>query len=54
MQTDAVKTTPEMHLMLYTAISELKLDLFVIHSVQTVNTADEVQRLRSVKRGEQA
>lgn len=54
MQTDAVKTTPEMHLMLYTAISELKLGLFVIHCVQTVNTAGQVQRLRSVRRGKQA
>lgn len=51
MQTDAVKSAPEMHLMFYTAISELTLDLFVIHSVKL---ADQMQRLGTVKRGERA
>lgn len=40
--------------MLYTAITELKLGLFVIHCVQTVNTADQMQRLGSVRGGERA
>lgn len=43
-----------MQLMLYTAITELKLGLFVIHCVQTVNTADQMQRLGSVRGGERA
>lgn len=53
-QTDAVKTAAKMQLMLYTAVSELKLGLFVIHSVQTVNPADQMQRLDSVRGGERA
>lgn len=53
-QTDAFNTAPEMQVMLYTAISELKPGLFGIHSVQTVNPADQMQRLGSVRGGERA
>lgn len=51
MQTDAVKSAPKMHLMFYTAISDLRLDLLVIHAV---NPADQIGRLGTVKRGERA
>lgn len=40
--------------MLYTAFSELKPGLFVIHSVQTVNPADQMQGLGIVRGGERA
>lgn len=36
----------------YTAIAELKLGLTLIHSVQTVNPADQMQRVGSVRRAE--
>lgn len=44
MQTDAVKAAQKMHLMLYTAISELKVGLFVIHSVQTELCRSDARR----------